>query len=134
MSRNSGLMIPLFSLRLSRSYLISIVFVYSGCIDYIFTNDNLRVLRYLEHPAQNELSHHVVNVDAMRDNEQSAGMDEEQMKLEKAKEIENGRSFPYLPDENYPSDHMALVADLEFMPTVRETKDILDGIKAKKVM
>ena len=105
---------------------------HSGCIDYIFTNDNVRVLSYLEHPAQNELSYHVINVDAMRNDQEDAVMDEEVMKREQAQEIENGKTFPYLPNEHYPSDHMALVADLEFMPTKEETGQILDNLHTKK--
>lgn len=107
---------------------------FSGCIDYIFTNDNVRVLSYLEHPVQNGLSYHVVNVNAMlRKEVEEQVVDEGLMKKEKQMEIENGKTFPFMPNQDYPSDHLALVADLEFMPTKEETAKILRDLKSKKV-
>lgn len=69
----------------------------------------------------------------MVNQEQQQVIDEEMMKREQEKEIEIGKSFPYLPDANYPSDHMALVADLEFMPTMEETSNTLATLKLKRV-
>merc|ERR1712228_785505 len=58
---------------------------FSETIDYIFCNDQFRVLSYLEHPIQRDLSFHVPNLEAMKN-----GMDEAEkqsfVKAEKAKE------------------------------------------------
>eukprot|EP01083_Nonionella_stella_P177904 626871_1 len=102
---------------------------FSGTIDYIFCNDNVRVLSYLEHPAQNNLSYHKIDLQQMI-NIESVKDDHDLIKLEKQKEIQNGETFAFMPNELYPSDHLCLIADLEFMPKKQEIQRLVDTLQS----
>ena len=97
---------------------------FSGCIDYIFCNDNFRILSYLEHPTQNGSNHHKVNLQSMLDinndiaqNNEDTKDQNDTRKIEQEKEREIAENFPIIPNKDYPSDHLCLVSDLELMPT-----------------
>ena len=104
---------------------------FSGTIDYIFCNDNFRILSYLEHPTQNKLSYHKINLKSMiniNNNVNENDKNDDFIKLEKEKEKENAKNFPPLPNKNYVSDHLCLVTDLEFMPTKLETNNLIQKL------
>ena len=102
---------------------------FSATIDYIFCNDQFRVLSYLEHPVQRGLSHHIPNLDAMQN-----GMDDSAKnsleKMEKEKEVDEGKQFPFLPNAQYISDHLPLVTDLQFMPNEEEKGKIIERLES----
>lgn len=119
---------------------------FQGCIDYIFINDGFRILSYLEMPYQNGLNYHKPNLNCMMfgnsnndeknddgdaTNVLSMNQIEENnlIKKEKNVEIENSKKFAPCPNVDYPSDHLALVCDLELMPTRQQIEKTIPQLR-----
>eukprot|EP01084_Bolivina_argentea_P284979 488585_1 len=83
-------------------YLTNCVPTFQGCIDYLFINDNFKVLKYVEMPWQSNLRYHLNNND----------LNEKETNSEIETEKQLAKTFAPCPNESYPSDHLLLCATL----------------------
>ncbi|ETO06852.1 CCR4-NOT transcription complex, subunit 6-like protein [Reticulomyxa filosa] len=111
--------------------------VFCGTLDYLLVNDSFRVISYLEMPWQRTFNYHRVPLAPL------LGKDTHDTTYQQQNESEHGPQadaecqqeaiqaslFPPIPNAIYSSDHLCLVADLEFMPTLQDTADEIEHIK-----
>jgi len=115
--------------------------VFEGTLDYLFVNDGFRVISYLEMPWQRNFQYHVLSLQPLfgrginNNNNDNNGSDDVDLLKKKEKELEQlqelklSQDFNPVPNELYSSDHLALVADIEFMPTIEEATQVLQHLK-----